>query len=204
MTNPWTLILLEDYENHMNSNEVQQYPVLNKIMNLQLNSYKYKRVIVLGSGGGNGLEYANKDSEIYCVDVNSEFLEETQKRYSDIKNLKTLCLDLRTDFQKLPQADLIIANLLVEYIGYNSFKSIIELVKPKYISCVIQVDSNESFVSESKYIHKFDSLESIHNNIDAKKLTEILNKIGYKKIVEKENILPNKKILLQLDYTKCK
>ena len=204
MTNPWTLILLEDYENHMNSNEVQQYPVLNKIMNLQLNSYKYKRVIVLGSGGGNGLEYANKDSEIYCVDVNSEFLEETQKRYSDIKNLKTLCLDLRTDFQKLPQADLIIANLLVEYIGYNSFKSIIELVKPKYISCVIQVDSNESFVSESKYILKFDSLESIHNNIDAKKLTEILNKIGYKKIVEKENILPNKKILLQLDYTKCK
>ena len=204
MTNPWTLILLEDYENHMNSNEVQQYPVLNKIMNLQLNSYKYKRVIVLGSGGGNGLEYANKDSEIYCVDVNSEFLEETKKRYSDIKNLKTLCLDLRTDFQKLPQADLIIANLLIEYIGYSAFKSIIEWVKPQYVSCVIQVDSDKSFVSESKYIHKFDSLESIHNNIDAKKLTEILNKIGYKKIVEKENILPNKKILLQLDYTKCK
>ena len=203
MTNPWTSILLEDYENHMNSKDVQQYPILNKIMNLQLNSYKYKSVVVLGSGGGNGLEYANKDSEIYCVDVNSEFLEETKKRYSDIKNLKTLCLDLRTDFQKLPQADLIIANLLIEYIGYSAFKSIIEWVNPNFIFCVIQVDSNnENFVSESKYIHKFDSLESIHNNINSEELTEVLNNIGYKKVVENKNNLPNKKILLQLDYAK--
>jgi len=200
MTNPWTLILLEDYENHMNSNEVQQYPILNKIMDLQLNSYKYKSVIVLGSGGGNGLEYANKDSEIYCVDVNSEFLEETKKRYSDIKNLKTLCLDLRTDFQKLQQADLIIANLLIEYIGYSAFKSIIEWVKPQYVSCVIQVDSDKSFVSESKYIHKFDSLESIHTSINADILNDTLNLIGYKPIYKKENILPNKKMLLQLDF----
>ena len=200
MTNPWTLILLDDYENHMNSNEVQQYPVLNKIMNLQLNSYKYKSVIVLGSGGGNGLEYANRNSEICCVDVNSEFLEETRKRYSDINNLKTLCLDLRTDFQKLPQADLIIANLLIEYVGYNIFKSIIEWVKPKYISCVIQVDSNESFVSESEYIHKFDCLESIHTSINADILNDTLNLIGYKPIYKKENILPNKKMLLQLDF----
>ena len=200
MTNPWTSILLEDYENHMNSNEVQQYPILNKIMDLQLNSYKYKSVIVLGSGGGNGLEYANRNSEIYCVDVNSEFLEETKNRYSDIKNLKTLCLDLRTDFQKLQQADLIIANLLIEYIGYSAFKSIIEWVKPQYVSCVIQVDSDKSFVSESKYIHKFDSLESIHTSINADILNDTLNLIGYKPIYKKENILPNKKMLLQLDF----
>ena len=65
---------------------------------------------------------------------------------------------------------------------------------------MIQVDIDESFVSESKYIHKFDCLNSIHTNINAEKLTEHLNNIGYKKIVENENILPNKKILLQLDF----
>ena len=91
---------------------------------------------------------------------------------------------------------------LIEYIGYNSFKSIIEWVKPQYVSCVIQVDSDKSFVSESKYIHKFDSLESIHNNINSEELTKVLNNIGYKKVVENKNNLPNKKILLQLDYAK--
>ena len=127
-------------------------------------------------------------------------MQETKKRYANINNLKTLFLDLRTDFQKLQQADLIIANLLIEYVGYNIFKSIIEWVKPKYISCVIQVDSNESFVSESEYIHKFDCLESIHTSINADILNDTLNLIGYKPIYKKENILPNKKMLLQLSF----
>lgn len=60
-------------------------------------------------------------------------------------------MDLMGDISQLPYADLIIANLLIEYIGYEHFQKIISKVKPKYISCVIQKSTDTSFVSDSPY-----------------------------------------------------
>ena len=40
------------------------------------------------------------------------------------------------------------ANLLVEYIGYECFQRIVGLVNPLYVSCIIQINTGESFVSD--------------------------------------------------------
>ena len=39
------------------------------------------------------------------------------------------------------RAELLIANLLVEYIGCGCFRQVVQQVEPIYVSCVIQVNS---------------------------------------------------------------
>ena len=47
MNNPWKDINLDDYEQHMSSENVQQLQTLNKLMKEQLSSYKVKSVMIL-------------------------------------------------------------------------------------------------------------------------------------------------------------
>lgn len=58
----------------------------------------------------------------------------------------------------LPHADLVIANLLVEYIGYPRFQRAVTQIHPAYVSCIIQINVDDSFVSDSPYLHVFDGL----------------------------------------------
>ena len=61
---------------------------------------------------------------------------------------------------------MIIANLLIEYIGYECFKKAVKQVNPKYVSCVIQINMEGNWVSDSPYIHVFDALEQIYHQIE--------------------------------------
>lgn len=104
------------------------------------------------------------------------------------------------DAEELPHAGLLIANLLIEYIGYGHFRRIVDRVRPKWVSCVIQVDEGENFVSDSPYLHVFDCLDQIHQSIDGGMLREGLAEIGYRSIGREEFPLPNGKKLLRLDF----
>ena len=53
MKNPREEIELNDYENHMNLNSVSQLPVLNRIINSQLNDYDTNSVCIFWIAGGN-------------------------------------------------------------------------------------------------------------------------------------------------------
>lgn len=203
MNNPWNNIRLSDYENHMRSDSVMQLQALNRIMKKQLASFPVCSAMILGVAGGNGLEHVNteKYTSVYGVDVNSEYLREVKKRYSYLGGtLKCLCLDLTGEISELPSADLVIANLLIEYIGYECFKRVIEQVRPWYVSCAIQVDTSTEFVSDSPYIHCFDGLNSVHFQMEADSLHKSMLEIGYKRVFSEETPLPNGKKLVQIDF----
>lgn len=205
MKNPWEEIKLSDYENHMKLNTVKQLQALNTMMKEQFNQKNIKTVMILGIAGGNGLEHIdpNKFQKVYGVDINHEYLKECEVRYENLKDiLECLCVDLTDKNVKLPSADMVIANLLIEYIGYECFQNVVAQVNPEYVSCIIQVNTDDSFVSDSPYLHVFDNLDQVHHQIQEDELIIVLNRIGYRLTGKVEEPLPNGKKLVQLDFEK--
>ena len=142
--NPWNEITLTDYESHMSLASIMQLQALNKLIKGQLKAWPVSSTMILGIAGGNGLEHIRDSGikKVYGVDINAAYLSETSVRYQDLGNiLELLCIDLHKCSGKLPGAELLIANLLVEYIGCGCFRQVVQQVEPKYVSCVIQVNT---------------------------------------------------------------
>lgn len=95
---------------------------------------------------------------------------------------------------------MLIANLLIEYIGYECFQKVIKQVQPKYVSCIIQINIDDSWVSDSPYIHSFDALDDIHHQMEENALIQVMKSIGFKFTDQTESLLPNGKKLVQLDF----
>ena len=68
------------------------------------------------------------------------------------------------------------------------------------MSGIIQINIEDSWVSDSPYIHVFDNLDRVHHQMEESSLIQILKGIGYKLIKQLENPLPNGKKLVQLDF----
>lgn len=203
MKNPWLEISLNDYENHMRHESIMQLQAMSTMMKRQFYQYPTNIIMILGIAGGNGLEHieTGRTQKIYGIDINSNYLKECVARYRSLNNiLECICVDLTNDKIILPFADIIIANLLVEYIGYECFKNIIVKVMPKYVSCVIQINTEDSFVSSSPFLQVFDDLHKMHHQINSNDLRKSMNEIGYDLIDTFECILPNNKKLVQLDF----
>ena len=146
MGNPWEEISLDDYENHMSLDSVKQLQTMNSIMKEQFDAYPVNNAMVLGVAGGNGLEHVSREKyhSVYGVDINADYLSAVSKRYANLSNvLKCLKIDLIHDADQLPHAQLLIANLLIEYIGYDAFQKVICKVNPQYVSCVIQINTDD-------------------------------------------------------------
>ena len=203
MKNPWEEIPLADYENHMKLDTVMQLQTLNEMMKGQFDSYSVFSVMIFGIAGGNGLEHVPKGKfeRIYGIDINSSYLQEVILRYPDLNGLlECLCIDLIDEADKLPKADMVIANLLIEYIGYQCFQKAIQYVNPKYVSCIIQINMEDNWVSDSPYLHVFDGLERVHHQMEEQALVKAMNEIDYSVIRTLEHILPNEKKLVQIDF----
>lgn len=204
MKNPWEEISLSDYENHMSLGSVRQLQALNGLMKEQLGAYPAGSAVIFGAAGGNGLEHISTDKyhTVYAVDINREYLKAVSERFGDMSGvLKCLCLDLTDEAAELPQAQLVIADLLIEYIGYAAFQRAVRQVSPEYVSCVIQVNTDEnSWVSDSPYLHAFDGLDAVHHHTDKQELTAAMIEIGYQPVLRSLEELPNGKALLRLDF----
>ena len=203
MKNPWEEIPLADYESHMKLASVMQLQAINEMMIGQFNTYPVSSIMIFGVAGGNGLEHIQKDKieKVYGVDINSSYLQATIQRYPDLSGLlECLCINLIDETNKLPKADMVIANLLIEYIGYECFQKAVRYVNPKYISCIIQINIEDNWVSDSPYLHVFDGLEQVHHQMDTYVLENTMREIGYHEIKTLEHILPNGKKLVQLDF----
>lgn len=201
--NPWQKINLSDYENHMSLESVYQLQVLNQMMQAQFTDYDIETIMILGVAGGNGLEHIdkNKIKKVYGVDVNPDFLAECERRYHELQGvLETICADLSDANLKFPHSELLVANLLVEYIGYECFQKVVKLVGPSYVSCIIQINTGESFVSDSPYLHAFDCLEQVHHQMAENELIDCMSKINYRMIHTQEQLLPNGKKFIRLDF----
>ena len=206
MSNPWNEIKLSDYENHMSLDTVGQLQALSRLMKSQFDAFPVKTAMVLGVAGGNGLEHVDtaKYQTVYGVDINEDYLKEVYKRHKDKEAvLRCLKLDLINEADKLPHAELVIANLLVEYIGYDAFRNAVNKIAPEYVSCVIQINTDvNAWVSDSPYLHAFDRLDEVHHQMEEKALTECLKEAGFSAAVSETVDLPNGKAFVRLDYKK--
>lgn len=204
MVNPWKKINLSDYENHMSLVSVKQLQALNLIMKDQLSDYDVHTVMIMGIAGGNGLEHITNEKyqKVYGIDINEDFLKAVAERYKSLSDvLECLNIDIVTETDKLPEAELLIANLLVEYVGYEAFSEALEKVKPDYVSCVVQINEDVTqWVSNSPYIHAFDELDSVHHQMEENELTLVMNETGYRLINKSKTALPNGKSFVRLDY----
>ena len=95
---------------------------------------------------------------------------------------------------------MVIANLLVEYIGYKCFQQVVKCVNPKYVSCIIQINIEDNWVSDSPYLHVFDGLEQVHHQMEEQALKKAMLEINYNPIKTLEYMLPNEKKLVQIDF----
>ena len=205
MKNPWEKISLSDYENHMQFKDVMQLQAMNEIMYSQINDYNLPVIMILGIAGGNGLNHISTNpatvKTVYGVDINEQYLSECKARYPKLHNIFIpLKADLQNIETKLPEANIVIANLLIEYIGLDSFQHIIQQTHPEIISCVIQINSSNNFVSESPYTQAFRNLNDIYHYITADTLINSLSFSGYQPILQNETALPGGKILIRIDF----
>ena len=204
MTNPWEEISLDIYERHMSLDSVRQLQALDHLMRGQLEAYPVRTAMILGVAGGNGLEHVRREKyeTVYGVDLNQDYLQAAAVRHPNLEGvLRLLRLDLTKDAALLPEAELVIADLLIEYIGYAAFQTVIEQVRPRYVSCVIQInDGTAEWVSDSPYLHAFDGLDAVHRQMDPQELTAQMEPIGYREILQTSESLPNGKRFVRLDY----
>lgn len=206
MPNPWEEIKLDDYEKHMSLDSVKQLQAMNSIMKDQFESYPVTSAMVLGVAGGNGLNHVRKEKyqKVYGVDINKEYLKAVAERYKSLgETLDCLQVDLIKEYESLPKSQLVIANLLIEYIGYEAFKKVVAHVKAEYVSCVIQINTDkENWVSDSPYLHAFDRLDEVHCQMEEDALVTAMKEIGYEKLSQNCQALPNGKALVRIDFKK--
>ena len=203
MKNPWEEIPLTDYENHMKLGSVMQLQAMNEMMKGQFDAYPVTSVMIFGIAGGNGLEHIlkGKFKKVYGIDVNASYLKEVVQRYPELDGLlECLRIDLTDEADQLPKAEMVIANLLIEYIGYECFQKAIQHVKPKYVSCMIQINMEDHWVSDSPYLHVFDGLEQVHHQMEEHALENAMLEIDYHAIITLEHLLPNGKKLVPMDF----
>jgi hypothetical protein len=60
----------------------------------------------------------------------------------------------------------------------------------------------DSWVSDSPYLHVFDGLEQVHHQMEEQSLQKAMFKIDYHTIKTLERMLPNGKKLVQIDFEK--
>lgn len=203
MEHPWEQIDLETYEAHMSLDSVSQLQALHTLMEGQLRDHPAASAMILGVAGGNGLDYVDpaRIPRVYGVDINRSFLAACQARYPALKGcFIPIQADLSAQAPDLPYAELALANLLVEYIGYPAFLRVLAAVRPRRVSVVIQRNQSDSFVSNSPYLHAFDGLSAVHHQIEADAVTRCLAGAGFRPELSLEAGLPNGKKLLRLDY----
>ncbi len=201
--NPWEKIALSDYENHMSLGSVYQLQTLNEIMGGQIADCHMESLAILGVAGGNGLEHIAESciKTVYGIDINSEYINAVEERYAYLgERLKCLCLDIINDCEKLPRADFVIADLFLEYVGYKPFFKALKAMQAKYISCVIQVNGEGNWVSDSPYEKCFDSLNSVHHLITENDLISEMENHNYNFQKQISVPLPNGKKLLRIDF----
>jgi SAM-dependent methyltransferase len=117
--NPWMVVPAADYERHMGPQGVDQLAPLAAIFEEVYAAAQPDRLLVLGCGGGNGLEHVNPavTKRIVGVDVNLQYLGVARQRFIGLgPRLELFCAEAEK-FRAAPASfDLVHAALLFEYL----------------------------------------------------------------------------------------
>jgi len=207
MENVWNKIPLEDYELHMQHESVGQLYLLNNLTKKYLKKLSPEIVMFLGIAGGNGLEHIDNNitSQVFGIDINQNYLDETEKRFKNkIPNLNLLNIDISSGkTEKLAKANLIWAALIFEYVETETCFEFINnnIQENGYLVVTIQENNGVSSVSQTG-IETIKSAGQIFRLIDTNDLLSFADKFGFVKTDFEENILPNKKSLKTYTFIK--
>ncbi len=201
MDNPWTNIKTIEYEGHMKS--IKQYDILNHIFKEQVSERRFKTIGIIGIGCGNGLEHIKTNTVVYGYDINIDFLNECQKIYGNLDYTLILNnIDLTSKDTKIELCDILIFNLVVEYIGMHNFIHIITKSKPTYISVVLQMTcGKDDVISDSPYKNILNNVLTIRTEVFPQDLTRMLELIGYQFQYSKTYKINPCKLFIRMDYS---
>jgi SAM-dependent methyltransferase len=204
MTNPWLTISYSDYENHML--EVGQTQILSKLTDYYLKEYKPTSFVLIGCATGNGLEHVDSEitKNVFAVDINADFLEQTKIRFENkIQNLTICCIDLQNDKLCFSNIDLVFCGLILEYVEPEKvLRNICEIMNEHgKIVIIIQENKQTSFVTKTKY-KSLRSLTNFANEISEKRISSICENINLKIVHKLEIQLNDKKSFIVLAFEK--
>ncbi len=207
MDNVWNSIPLADYELHMQHETVGQLNLLSNLTKKYLEGLKPETVLFLGIAGGNGLEHIdnNVTIQVFGIDINQSYLNETEKRFKNkIPNLNLLNLDISTrNAEQLTKANFIWAALIFEYVETKTCFEFINnnIQENGYLIVTIQENNSVNSVSQTG-IETIKSVGQLFKIVTESELLLTADKFGFDKIDFEENILPNKKSLKTYTFLK--
>jgi hypothetical protein len=202
---PWKGIDLEVYERHMSDAGVGQLQQLHAITHEQLAAYPSHSIGILGIAGGNGLDLIDAETvdAVYGYDINPDYLDVCRARYQDAFGDRLQLIQTKIDrCLSIEPVDLLIANLIIEYVGLEEFVAFATANAHALgvLSCVIQRNEGEGFVSSTDYSSSFDALASVSSDIHADTLTTAMRSAGFLALHRSEHPLPNGKSLVRVDF----
>jgi hypothetical protein len=202
---PWRAIDLDVYEAHMGDPSVGQLECLRDITREQLATYPCAAVGVLGVAAGNGLDLIDPQTThaVYGYDINRVYLDACATRYRGALGDRLHLIETSINRSlRIERVDLLIANLIIEYIGAAEFIAFAVANSPSIgvLSCVVQRSESEGFVSSTNYAPAFAALASVSSDIDPDGLRSSLCDSGFEAIDRCQYPLPNGKILIREDF----
>jgi hypothetical protein len=201
----WREIALDDYERHMADPKVGQLQQLREITREQVRAYAARRIGVLGVAGGNGLDAIDPRGveAVYGYDVNPSYLQTCLARYSELFGDRLHAIEAAVGGSLVIEpVDLVIANLIVEYVGEEEFAAFVaaNAASIGVLSCVLQQGSSDRFVSTTRYAASLDGLASVSSEVDAESFASAMTAAGFGSVLRREYPLPNGKALLRFDF----
>ena len=202
---PWRGIDLDVYERHMSDPRVGQLPRLHTITAEQVGSYPGRAISILGVAGGNGLDAIDPLAvdTVHGYDINPDYLAACETRYRPRFGERLHLVEATVDRTLiLEPADLVIANLIIEYVGVAEFAAFASVNAPVIgtLSCVIQSSDAQNFVSATPYSASFDGLASVSSDVDPRALTSAMAEAGFQLLHISEHPWPDGKTLVRLDF----
>jgi len=202
---PWRGIDLDIYEKHMGDARVGQLQLLHEITAEQLAAYPSRAIGVLGVAGGNGLDLINPGTTdaVYGYDINADYLAACEVRYRDDLGARLHLIETNIDRSvAIERVDLLIANLIIEYVGADEFVAF-AAANARFIgvlSSVIQRNDAAGFVSPTEYASSFNALAPVSSDIDPEALDSSMSEAGFVAVGLCEYPLPNGKTLIRQDF----
>lgn len=196
--NPWLTIPAADYEDHMNSPNVDQLRFLNDIFKEFLSKYHPKRMLVAGCATGNGFEHIDFSiiRRVVALDINPEYLDILRQRYSKYMNkIEIICNDINACKFRPQSFDLIHCALLFEYVDpAETIRSIAQwLSRNGFLTVVLQLpDKNLKQVSETEF-NSLKQLDKIMRLVDSHEFNIIISANKLIKITEETKQLKSGK-----------
>lgn len=194
ISNPWLAVPLSEYEQHMNSSEVQQLSVLSDLFAEAMGRCRPSSVAVLGIAGGNGLNHIDgrTTTRVVGMDINPQYLEVVRARYSHLPGLELHCADLSEKRVELEPVQLVHAALIFEHAGtdYCLENAISLLVPGGSLSVVLQLPTESGLTVGASPFPAIQRLKSHVSLIRSAWFRKSLEGRGFRLIYQTTRALP--------------